>query len=146
MLSPPTNFELLWTGREFLVKFDTIESWIKVDKLFLPEFADYWQDKAPAAALEMMPPFLEAFPERGVIQVWSGFVVETEPGVSTWIRGPVNRNSPGAYQMIEAVVETDWWLGPLFTNFQFTKTDDPVRFDEAAERLQRALQSAASAA
>jgi len=136
LLYPPTNFELLWTGREFLVKFDIIESWIKVDKLFLPEFADYWRDKAPGAALEMIPPFLEAFPERGVIQAWSGFLIETEPGVSTWIRGPVNRNSPGAYQVIEAIVETDWWMGPLFTNFQFTKTDDPVRFENNRPWLQ----------
>lgn len=136
LLTPPTNFELLWTGREFLVKFDTIESWIKVDKLFLPEFADYWRDKAPAAAADMIPPFLEAFPERGVIQVWSGFVIETEPGVSTWIRGPVNRNSPGAYQVLEAIVETDWWMGPLFTNLQFVKTDDPVRFESNRPWLQ----------
>ncbi|MGB9366519.1 MAG: DUF6065 family protein [Xanthobacteraceae bacterium] len=136
LLYPPTNFELIWTGREFLVKFDTIDSWIKVDKLFLPEFADYWSDTAPAAAADMIPPFLEAFPERGVIQVWSGFVIETEPGVSTWIRGPVNRNSPGAYHVLEAIVETDWWMGPLFTNIQFTKTDDPVRFENNRPWLQ----------
>jgi hypothetical protein len=136
LLNPPTDFELLWTGREFLVKFDTIESWIKVDKLFLPEFADYWHDKAPAAALDMMPPFLEAFPERGVIQAWSGFLLETDPDVSTWIRGPINRNAPAAYHVIEAIVETDWWMGPLFTNFQFVKTDDPVRFESSRPWLQ----------
>jgi hypothetical protein len=136
LLYPPTDFELTWTGREFLVKFDTIESWIKVDKLFLPDFADYWHDKAPAAAADMMPPFLEAFPERGVIQVWSGFVIETDPGVSTWIRGPVNRNSPAAYHVIEGIVETDWWMGPLFTNFQFVKSDDPVRFESNRPFLQ----------
>lgn len=71
-----------------------------------------------------------------MIQAWSGFLIETEPGVSTWIRGPVNRNSPGAYQVIEAIVETDWWMGPLFTNFQFVKTDDPVRFENNRPWLQ----------
>jgi hypothetical protein len=84
----------------------------------------------------MMPPFLEAFPERGVVQVWSGFLVETDPGCSTWIRGPVNRSGPGAYQVLEGIVETDWWLGPLFTNFQFVKTDDPVRFESGLPWLQ----------
>jgi hypothetical protein len=136
LLYPPMSFELLWTGREFLAKFDTIETWIKVDKLFLPEFADYWSVKAPAAALEMIPPFLDAFPERGVIQAWSGFLLETDPGLSTWIRGPVNRSAPSAYQVIEGVVETDWWLGPLFTNFQFVKSDDPVRFEANRPWLQ----------
>jgi Family of unknown function (DUF6065) len=136
LLNPPLSFELLWTGREFLTKFDTIESWIKVDKLLLPDYAEYWRSIAPPGAFDMPPPFLESFPERGVIQAWSGFLVETDPGISSWVRGPVNRNLPSAYQVIEGIVETDWWLGPLFTNLQFVKTDDPVRFESARPWLQ----------
>ncbi len=136
LLNPPLSFELLWTGREFLAKFDSIEDWIKVDRLFLPDFAEYWARNMPAGTEDMAPPFLEAFPERGVIQIWSGFLVETEANVSTWIRGPVNRTSPSAYHVLEGIVETDWWLGPLFTNVQFVKSDDPVRFESDRPWLQ----------
>src|SRR3954447_26051705 len=45
-------------------------------------------------------------------------------------------NAPAAYHVIEAIVETDWWMGPLFTNFQFVKTDDPVRFESSRPWLQ----------
>lgn len=136
LLYPPVDFELVWTGHEALAKFDGIDSWIKVDKLFLPGYADYWREAAPGAALEMMPPFLEAFPERGVVQAWTGFAVETDPDVSAWIRAPVNRWGPSAYQVLEGIIETDWWMGPLLTNFQFVKTDDPVRFERTRPWLQ----------
>ena len=136
LLFPPLSFELVWTGRDFLAHFDSIEEWIKVDRLLLPDFADVWDSIAPPAARDMPPPFLESFPERGVLQVWSGFFVETTTDLSTWIRGPINRNHPNAFCVIEGIIETEWWIGPLFTNFQFLKTDEPVRFEKDRPWLQ----------
>lgn len=136
LLYPPTSFDLVWNGSAFLAKFPDIESWIKVDKLFLPDFLPEWERMAPADAVDMLPPFLEAFPERGVIQIWTGLLAQTPQGVSSWIRGPVNRRSSDVFSVIEAIVETDWWLGPLFSNLQFIKTDDPVHFDGDTPWLQ----------
>jgi hypothetical protein len=83
-----------------------------------------------------MPPFLEAFPERGVVQVWTGYFVTTEPDVSTWVRGRVNRLGTSACSVLEGLVETDWWTGPLFFVLQINKTDFPIQFRQAEPFLQ----------
>jgi hypothetical protein len=129
LLYPPVDFTLQWNGAEIFVNFpDVIEETILLDRLFIPDFHEYWKKNAPAEAVEVMPPFMEAFPERGIVQIWSGLFIVTEPGISTWVRGPVNRTSPSAYSILEGIVETDWWTGPLFFVLQINKTDFPVRF------------------
>ncbi|WP_419905189.1 DUF6065 family protein [Kiloniella sp.] len=128
LICPPMDFTLTWTGTEILADLKGIEETILVERLYLPEFADYWKENAPAKALEAIPPFLEAIPERGVIQVWSGLFARTKPGISSWIRSPVNWGNSGAYSVLEGVVETDWWAGPLFFVIQMQKTDFPISF------------------
>lgn len=136
LLNPPVDFTLIWNGTEIFVQIEDIDETLKLDKCFLPGFADFWEENAPLDLLELMPPFLEAFPERGLIQAWTGFYVTTQEGFSTWIRNPVNRNHSSAYQIVEGIVETDWWLGMLFTNIQLMKTDAPVVFRRSTPWLQ----------
>jgi hypothetical protein len=32
------------------------------------------------------------------------------------------------YEVLEGIIETDQWFGPLFTNVRLTKTDVPIHF------------------
>jgi hypothetical protein len=128
LLYPPVDFVVTWTGQEILVDIGDVPETILLDRVFLPDFAEQWSAIAPPAAIEVMPPFLEAFPERGVIQVWTGYFVTTDAGVSTWIRGRVNKTTASPYSILEGLVETDWWTGPLFFVLQINKTDFPVQF------------------
>ncbi|WP_349368721.1 DUF6065 family protein [Salinarimonas sp.] len=136
LLYPPLDFTLTWDGASIFAQLEGVEALLKLDRAFLPGCADHWEDRVPAEALELMPPFLEAFAERGVVQVWTGFYGVTEPEVSAWIRAPVNRRGDPACTIIEGVVETDWWAGPLFTNIEMLRTDEPVAFSRTRPWLQ----------
>lgn len=136
LLCPPVDFVLNWTGSEILANIGDVPETILLDRVFLPDFSDQWSAMAPPQAVEVMPPFLEAFPERGVVQVWTGYFVTTDPEVSTWVRGRVNRVGSSAYSVIEGLVETDWWTGPLFFVLQINKTDFPVQFRQSEPFVQ----------
>jgi hypothetical protein len=136
LVNAPVNVDLFWTGSEILARFEDISETVLVDRLFLPDQADHWQSIARAGADNVLPPFLEAFPEHGVAQIWSGLFVTTPPGVACWIRGPVNRESGSGHAIVEGVIETDWWTGPLFSVIKFLKTDFPIRLSRAKPFLQ----------
>jgi Family of unknown function (DUF6065) len=136
LLYPPVEFCLEWTGAEVLLNFSDVEETILLDRVFIPDFNEYWLRNVEPINAEVMPPFLEAFPERGVVQIWSGFFVVTDPGISTWVRSPVNRTNSSGYSVIEGIVETDWWIGPLFFPVQINKTDYPVKFSKDTPFLQ----------
>lgn len=131
LLYPPVDFVLNWTGQEILADVGDMPETILVDKVFLPDFAEQWTALAPPEALEVMPPFLEAFPERGIVQIWTGYFVTTDRDVCAWIRGRVNQMGPSSYSVIEGLVETDWWVGPLFFVLQMNKTDFPIQFRQS---------------
>ncbi|QCI12666.1 hypothetical protein E6B08_15370 [Pseudomonas putida] len=136
LLYPPIDFNLYWDGTQTLVQLEGISDWIIVDKIFLPYSMDHWRDQVDSELVDTLPVFLEAFPERGVLQLWSGYFASTRPSYSLWIRGPVNRPSSKAYSVIEGIVETDWWAGPLFTNIEISKTDTPIMFRRNVPLLQ----------
>ncbi|WP_156459749.1 MULTISPECIES: DUF6065 family protein [unclassified Mesorhizobium] len=131
LLYPPVDFSIQWNGVDVFVQFDTIEEVVKLDRVFLPGFADFWIDNTDQDLVDAMPPFLELFPERGVLQVWTGFFVKTDENVSTWVRAPVNRQDSTAYKVVEGIIETDWWTGLLFTNIQLLRTDEPIQFSKS---------------
>lgn len=128
LLCPPVDFVLTWTGQEVFVDIQDIPDTVLLDKVFLPDFADQWSAIAPPDAVQVMPPFLEAFPERGVVQIWTGYFISTDSGVSTWVRARINQLGASSYSVVEGLVETDWWTGPLFLVIQINKTDFPVSF------------------
>lgn len=136
LLYPPIDFNLYWDGTQTLIQFEGISDWIIVDKIFLPNSMAHWCGNVDTELVDTLPVFLESFPERGVLQVWSGYFASTPPGSSLWIRSPINRASSSAYTIIEGIVETDWWAGPLFTNIEITKTDVPIAFRKDKPFLQ----------
>ena len=93
------------------------------------------QDR-PAEFKGFSPPFLVAFKEPGVVQIWSGLFARTAPGWSLLIRPPANLARSQGYENYEGIVETDHWFGPLFSNVRLTRTNVPVEFDEEYPFLQ----------
>ena len=136
LLYPPIDFNLYWDGSQMLVQFEGLYDWIIVDKIFLPNSMNLWRELVEPELVDALPVFLEAFPERGVLQLWSGYFASTQPGSSLWIRAPINQNDTTAYSVIEGIVETDWWAGPLFTNIEINKTDMPIAFRKDKPFLQ----------
>jgi hypothetical protein len=63
-----------------------------------------------------------------VVQVWTGFFIESAENWSVLVRPPANLPRSLAFDLYEGIVETDRWFGPLFTNLRLLKTDVPIHF------------------
>ena len=126
---PPISFSLVWDGHDLAWTYDGADAWYPLGKAQFPDFSDQFDRLAPDRVKGYAPPFVAALPEPGVVQVWSGLLARTRPGWSLLIRSPVNIPRNGGYEFFEGIVETDRWLGPLFTNIRLTRTDVPVTFD-----------------
>jgi Family of unknown function (DUF6065) len=72
---------------------------------------------------------MTAFPEPGLVQIWSGVIARTKPGWSLLVRPVPNFARSQRYDLFEGIVETDSWFGPLFINVRLKKTDVPIAFD-----------------
>jgi hypothetical protein len=64
------------------------------------------------------------------IVTWSiPFLFRTSPGYNLWARGPANSPKDGACPL-EGLVETDWSPATFTMNWQLTRPDHMVRFEE----------------
>jgi len=125
---PPISFSLLWDGHDIMWTFDGASDWMPLKSAQYPGFRDVFDSIAPKEIQEYAPPFLVAFQEPGLFQMWTGIIARTAPGWSLMVRPPVNVPRPGGYEPFEGIIETDRWFGPLITNIRLTKTDVPINF------------------
>jgi hypothetical protein len=125
---PPISFSVRWDGFDMLWTHEGATDWAPLKTVQFPGFRDQFDAAAPPEIREFSPPFLGALQEPGLIQIWTGLVARTAPGISLMIRSPVNIPRSGTYEFFEGIVEADRWFGPLITNVRITKTDVPVDF------------------
>jgi hypothetical protein len=133
---PPISFSLLWDGHDIMWSFDGAADWMPLKSAQFPGFRDYFDGIAPTEIQEFSPPFLVAFQEPGLLQLWTGIVARTAPGWSLLVRPPANAPRGGGYEPFEGIIETDRWFGPLITNIRLTKTDVPISFSAEYPLLQ----------
>lgn len=126
---PPMDFMLKWDGTEIFWKASEAEKWEPAAVVVYPGFADLYSTSVPSDNLLQAPfPFLLARREVGFIQIWPGVLVRTRPGLSTLVRGPSNLPRGSAYEVLEGIIETDWWFGPLVSTIRLCRTDRPILF------------------
>jgi hypothetical protein len=126
---PPISFSLIFDGTEVMWTFEGSKTWYPLSNAAqFPGFAAHFDTMAPADVRGYSPPFLTAFMEPGIVQIWSGLIARTAPGLSLLIRPVANFARSQGYQLYEGIVETDSWFGPLFTNVRLTRTEVPVEF------------------
>ena len=136
-LFPPINFSLMWDGGSDIIwTYQGADAWFPLKVAQFPHFADHFDRIAPSALKGFSPPFLAAFKEPGVVQIWSGLIARTAPDWSLLVRAPANLARSQGYDHYEGIVETDRWFGPLFTNIRLTRTNAPVEFDAEFPFLQ----------
>ena len=124
---PPITFSLLWDGgADIFWTYKGEDAWFPLKRAQFPGFAEQFDKKVPADVRGFSPPFLAAFKEPGVVQIWSGLMARTAPGWSLLIRPPANLARSQGYDNYEGIIETDRWFGPLFTNVRLTRTSTPV--------------------
>ena len=129
-LFPPMDFSLMWDGTRLLWRWAEQPDWTALSSVQLPDFREYFDAIAPTECRTFSPPFISALREPGIAQIWSGLFARTRPGVSLWLRAPINIPKSQHYEVFEGIIETDHWFGPIFNNFRLTKTDTPVDFSK----------------
>lgn len=63
--------------------------------------------------------------EEGVVQIYTGVILETPPGWTLHIRSPINC-SKQPYHIMEGILPTDWMQYDLWTNVKFDIQDEWV--------------------
>lgn len=136
-LFPPIGFSLIWDGGSDIIwTYPGADAWYPLKTAQFPGFAAHFDSVAPPEIRGFSPPFLAAFKEPGILQIWTGLVARTAPGWSLLVRPPANLVRSQGYDFFEGIVETDRWFGPLFTNIRITRTNAPVEFDPEFPLLQ----------
>jgi hypothetical protein len=125
----PVTFYLQWDGTDVIWMPEDSETWYPLATEHFPNFAEYFDQAAPAGVKGYAPPFLSRAFFPGVVQIWSGLFVKSAPGWSLLVRPPVNLPRSQSYECYEGIIETDRWFGPLFINIRLTATDRPIEIN-----------------
>ena len=138
---PPTDIRLIWDGERVFWSHGEVDSWLPLSEtdsgaVQFPGYAETFDSIAPEHLRGYSPPFLTALPEQGGVQIWSGLLAKTRPGWSLFIRPPINLPPAPGLAGWEGIVETDLWIGPLFSNFRLTRTNEPVQIRASAPFMQ----------
>lgn len=123
---PPRDISLRWDGAQTYVQID--EEWTPLTSLVDAELAEAWPTMAPGGARDLIPPYLSQLFVPGIVQVWTGLVVQTAPNWSVLVRPVANVTPSRAFHCFEGVIETDWFRpAPLFINVRLLAVDQLIR-------------------
>ncbi|MEP6502792.1 MAG: DUF6065 family protein [Betaproteobacteria bacterium] len=125
---PPIDIALRFDGINVEIFHD--RHWIALREAYLPGLFEHWNAHCPPQLRGLAPPYIRPLPtERGVVQIWSGYLVRTAPGWSCNIRSLSNVIQSNDYRHYEGIVETDaFGPSPLFTNMQLLSTNTTIQF------------------
>jgi len=136
-LYPPINFTVMWDGGSDIVwTYAGSDAWHPINTTHFPGFPSHFHRMAPADLRPFVPPFLAALKEPGILQIWTGILARTASGWSLLIRSPANLVHSKAYDLLEGIIKTDTWFGPLFTTIRLTRTNAPIEFSCESPFLQ----------
>jgi hypothetical protein len=133
---PATTFWLWWMeGDEIAYSLDGNDipvdgkRWSSLGQAACyPNYRDTFAAMAPPDMAELAPPMLAQGLLPGSVQVWSGYVAQTARGWALLSRRVANLQEPRPFDNLEGILETDTWVGPLFTNIQLKRINSPVEF------------------
>ncbi len=133
----PMSFQAEWDGGSSgLWSFDEGATWYPLSTAAFPDSRAAFDAIAPEEVRGYCPPFITLGEVPGTLQVWTGLFARTAPGYSLLVRGPANVGRHPHYEVLEGVVEADWWFGPLFANLRLLTPNLPIRFDSMMPFLQ----------
>jgi hypothetical protein len=123
----PLELWVEWDGSEYHWSVDSGETWyVLADAIQYPDFSADFDLHAPEAVRGYAPPFLSRTNDADILQVWTGVFARTRPGIATYIKGPTNMANGHGYSVLEGVIQTEWWFGPLFTNLRIHQKGAPI--------------------
>ncbi len=133
---PPIDFTLQWDGSRVIWTYRGAKAWYPLTSAQFPGYQAVFDRVAPNRLRGFSPPFLTAVTEPGLVQVWTGLMIESAENWSVLVRPPANLPRNIAFDQYEGIIETDRWFGPLFTNVRLIKTDIPIHFSTEIPLIQ----------
>ena len=133
---PPIDFTLQWDGSQVIWTYRGAKVWYPLASAQFPGYQTVFDRVAPSRLRGFSPPFLTAVTELGIVQIWTGLMIESAQNWSVLVRPPANLPRNIAFDQYEGIIETDRWFGPLFTNVRLIKTDIPIHFSTEIPLLQ----------
>ncbi len=129
-LFPPKTISLMFDGKETFIADDG--QWRTfTHEPFEQEFQDHWNALAPKKFHSHAPSYIRRFSEPGVVQIWTGYFVETAPEVWLQIRPVVNKYDVSSFACYEAIVETDSFRpSALFMNIRLLRTNSEILIEK----------------
>ncbi|WP_409328863.1 DUF6065 family protein [Trujillonella humicola] len=128
-LFPPLEFALQWDGTAVYFRLPGQLDWELLEWTVLPGLDEHLARHAPYALPGHLVPFLTTGPDLpGIVQIWTGVMARTRPGWSLLVRPPANLPRHPGYDVLEGIIETDWWFGPLISNVRLCLTGHPILF------------------
>lgn len=133
----PFSFQVEWDGgTEGLWSFDGGKEWYPLTETAYPGSFAAWDAISPEKCRGYCPSFLTFSEVPGLLQVWTGWFARTAPGYSLLIKSPANLPRSTGYDVLEGIIETDEWFGPVFANLRLTRSERPIAFDGMRPFLQ----------
>ena len=133
----PISFKIVWDGHDMLWTYDGVDEWLPLTRgRAVSQLPRTFRSVAPDDIKGFSPPFLTPSIQPGGLQMWTGCIAKTAPGWNLLVRGVANLSHGLAYHMLEGMIETDIWFGPLFDNIRVIKTDTPIEFRNDVPFLQ----------
>src|ERR1044072_9391200 len=127
-LFPAMDFTVIWDGSSVVWNYGETDDWYPLERAQFPGFKNHFAGIAPEDVAPFAPTFLSYDPHLHMLQIWSGYVARTRQDWSVLVRPIVNASHSEYYQAFDALIETDRWFGPVFTNIRLTKPKMPIRF------------------
>lgn len=122
---PPSNIRLRFDGHAVFI--ESAGQWQQLSAVVLPQFLQQWQLHAPEHLKKFEMPHVSAPFMPGMVQIWSGFLIKTQPGWGTLVRGLVNQAPGSSYSCFEGFIETDVFQPcPLFINLRLHVIDTVI--------------------
>ena len=86
----PLDFQVVFDGVDCIISFDEGENYLPLTELWYPNFADRFNALVPENCRGYAPPYVVMTEDHGILQIWTGYIVRTQPDYSVWVRSPVN--------------------------------------------------------
>jgi hypothetical protein len=124
---PPIDFMVKWNGASFHWLPAGGTGWLPLTSVPVQTLYRARGVEVPDDPLLHVPALLSTV-EPGLLQIWSGLVASSPPEWSLLLRNVPNLPGHLQYEVLDGIIETGWWHGPLFTTMRFRRTDEPVTF------------------
>lgn len=133
---PPQDIALRFDGCDIFAETEG-GAWEPVSYAHLPGHIEYWNQRCPEGYEGLAPPYLRVLPTPGVLQVWSGWLIEACEGWSALVRPIANGPRSNLLHIFEAAIEVDHFCPcPLFTNLQLKAIDVTIRLSRCNPMFQ----------